>query len=74
MFKLNGLGLSKKKKKGIFGFTCPLGFAHEGSYSTDDTSHARLWHDFLHNCSEDRFATSLSILFGNCIEEIGVKN
>ena len=39
----------------------------------DDTSHACLWHDFLHNCSEGKFATALSILFGNCVEKMGEK-
>ena len=36
----------------------------------EDASNTRLLHDFLHNCSEGRFATSLSILFGNCVEKI----
>ena len=36
----------------------------------DDASNARWLHGFLHNYSAGRFATSLSILFGNCVEKI----
>ena len=39
----------------------------------DDASNARLLHGFLHNYSAGRFATSLSILFGNCVEKIAEK-
>ena len=43
------------------------------TFVNDDASNARLLHDFLHNCSEGRLATSLSILFGNSVEKIAEK-
>ena len=39
----------------------------------DDASNARLSHGLLHNYSAGRFATSLSIPFGNCVEKIAEK-
>ena len=39
----------------------------------DDASDARLSHGLLHNYSAGRFATSLFILFGNCVEKIAEK-
>ena len=39
----------------------------------EDASNARLSHGLLHNYSAGRFATSLSILFGNCVEKIAEK-
>ena len=35
-----------------------------------NTANARFLKDFLHDCSEGRLATTLFILFGNCVEEI----
>ena len=56
--------------------TDPNLFPYDICYSIvdDDAFHARLWHDFLHNCSEGIFGTSLSILFGNCGKKIAEKN
>ena len=58
-----------------FAHIVPIFFLHDICYSIidDDVSNARLLHDFLHNCSERRSATPLSILFGNCVEEIAEK-
>ena len=55
-----------------FGTQRPNLFSNDIYYSVvhNNTANARFLKDLLHDCSEGRLATTLFILFGNCVEEI----